>query len=257
MATGPSWDAYVAHGPNKATLQQALGSVGGPVLILLDELMDYVLHLSDASVLDSMPGEQAFLNALMDACDDVPQCRFRCRDDPLRARPGRLHARRGGLPPVRCPAPQPQRHHHCRHGNRRLRRHHPPPDLRADIVKPPARQLADAYQRAARSDPGWGDQVLDRLGTGRGLTGLAERIENSYPFDPALMDLVQNEWGKTQGFQRVRSTVAIFALAALHWTRIAQASGWVPPLIGVGDLPLAGIQRRRQGPAGALPRRPA
>ena len=71
-----SWDAFVAHGPNKDTLQQALSSVGGPVLILLDELMDYILHLSDASVLDSMPGEQAFLNALMDACDDVPQVAF-------------------------------------------------------------------------------------------------------------------------------------------------------------------------------------
>ena len=46
------------------------------MLILLDELMDYVLQLSDASALESMPGEQAFLNALMDACDDVPGVAF-------------------------------------------------------------------------------------------------------------------------------------------------------------------------------------
>jgi predicted AAA+ superfamily ATPase len=70
------WDTYVARGPNKATLQDALASVGAPVLILLDELMDYVLQLSDVSAVESMPSEQAFLNALMDACDDVPSVAF-------------------------------------------------------------------------------------------------------------------------------------------------------------------------------------
>jgi hypothetical protein len=40
-------------------------------LILLDELMDYALGLSNAGVIDTMPGEQVFLNALMDASDDV------------------------------------------------------------------------------------------------------------------------------------------------------------------------------------------
>ncbi len=238
----PKWDAYVAHGPNKDTLQQALGSVGGPVLILLDELMDYVLHLSDASVLDSMPGEQAFLNALMDACDDVPQVVFVV-----------VMIRSELDPEGYTPAAEDFRQYIARRLNRNgttiavtetadfaaiIRRR----IFERTPTMPPARPLADAYLRASRTDPGWRDQVLDRLGTGRGLTGLAERIEESYPFDPALMDLVQNEWGKTQGFQRVRSTVAIFALAALHWTRIAQAKGWVPPLIGVGDLPLAGIQ---------------
>ncbi|MFZ0230563.1 MAG: DUF499 domain-containing protein, partial [Mycobacterium sp.] len=71
-----SWDAFVARGPNKATLQDALAGVGRPVLILLDELMDYVLQVSDASAIESMPSEQAFLNALMDACDDVPRVAF-------------------------------------------------------------------------------------------------------------------------------------------------------------------------------------
>lgn len=54
---------YVAMGPNKATLQQALMDTARPVLILLDELMDYALHLSDAEHVASMPSEKAFLNA--------------------------------------------------------------------------------------------------------------------------------------------------------------------------------------------------
>jgi predicted AAA+ superfamily ATPase len=37
------FDAYVARGANKATLQEALASIGLPVLILLDELMDYAM----------------------------------------------------------------------------------------------------------------------------------------------------------------------------------------------------------------------
>jgi Protein of unknown function (DUF499) len=235
------WDALVAQGPNKTTLQRALSEVGGPVLILLDELMDYVLQLSDASVIDSMPGEQAFLNSLMDACDDVPHVAFVV-----------VMIRSELDPEGYTPAAEDFRDYVARRLNRNgttiavtetadfasiIRRR----IFERTTIAPPAGQLAEGYQETLRADPGWASQVLDRLGPGRGAAGLVKRIAAAYPFHPDLMDLVQNEWGKTQGFQRVRSTVAIFALAALHWSRIAQAGAWVPPLIGVGDLPLAGI----------------
>lgn len=70
------FDKYMSKGANKETLRDALAEVGGPVLILLDELMDYVMELSDAKVVDTMPGEKAFLNALADACDDVERVAF-------------------------------------------------------------------------------------------------------------------------------------------------------------------------------------
>src|SRR2546430_866304 len=38
---------FLREGPNKAVLARALESAGVPVLILLDELMDYALALSD------------------------------------------------------------------------------------------------------------------------------------------------------------------------------------------------------------------
>ena len=38
--------------------------------------MDYVMLLSDEQHLASMPGEKAFLNTLMDACDEVDQVAF-------------------------------------------------------------------------------------------------------------------------------------------------------------------------------------
>lgn len=236
------WDGYVAQGPNKATLQDALASVGRPVLILLDELMDYVLQLSDASAVASMPGEQAFLNALMDACDDVPGVAFVV-----------VMIRSELDPEGYSPTAEDFREYVARRLNRNgttiavtetadfaaiIRRR----IFERSKAMPPARLMAEAYQKAVRDDPAWGEQVLERLGSGRGAAGLEERIQGSYPFGPDLMDLVQNEWGKAQGFQRVRSTVAIFALAALHWVRTGAENEWVPSLIGVGDLPLAGIK---------------
>ena len=70
------YDTYSAKKANKATLREALEHVDQPVLILLDEPMDYAMALSDAKVVDTMPGEKAFLNALADACDDVERVAF-------------------------------------------------------------------------------------------------------------------------------------------------------------------------------------
>jgi len=232
------WDRYVAMGANKATIQQALTEVGHPVLILLDELMDYALALSDASVVGTMPGEQAFLSALMDACDDVPRVvlvvvMIRSELDPEGYTPlaesfrdyiGRRLNRSGITVAVTESA-----------------------DFAAIIRRRifaqvaltlPTAQLAQSYAAAVAADPAWASQVLDKLGPGKGVPSLADRLARTYPFHPDLMDLVQSEWARIRGFQRVRSTVSIFALTALYWYRAAKSGGWAPPLISTGDVPL-------------------
>lgn len=236
------WDAFVSMGPNKATIQRALASVATPVLVLLDELMDYILGLSDADSLDKMPSEQAFLNSLMDACDDVPRVAFvvvmiRSELDPE------------GYSPVAGGMRE--------YVSRRLSRNGPTvavteSDDFAAIIRRRifqrtefediARRTARALQEAAQLDGAWETQVLGKLGHGKGSANLVERVVASYPFHPDLMDLVRDDWGRAQGFQRVRSTVSIFALSALHWSRSAEAGEWSPPLIGVGDLPLGGVR---------------
>ena len=236
------YDTYVAKGANKSTLQDALASTEQPVLILLDELMDYAMELSNAGVVDTMPGEQAFLNALMDACDDVPGVVFvvvmiRSELDPEGYTPLADHFRE--------------------YIARRLNRNGTTVavtetgDFAAIIrrrifeqskTKFPTAALVKGIQKTVEKDPAWSQQVLERLGAGKGQAALADRIAETYPFHPDLMDLVQNEWAKAQGFQRVRSTVAIFALTALHWSRVAQTENWTPPLIGVGDLPIGGVK---------------
>ncbi len=229
---------YVDGGPNKEILQQALSDVGRPVLILLDELMDYVLQLSDAASIASMPSEQAFLNALMDACDDVPRVAFvvvmiRSELDERGYSPQAEGFRdyvaerlvRNGTD-GRVAVTEP--HDFASIIQRRL---FAPADVNAV-----AERLARDYSIA--SEDAWNDKVFEKLGPNRGLTGFTDRLKASYPFHPELMRLVREEWSKVQNFQRVRSTVAIFARTALHWVTEHQAGRWAPALIGVGDIPL-------------------
>jgi hypothetical protein len=227
---------HVAGGPNKSTLQQALIEAGRPVLILLDELMDYIMQLSDVAHIDTMPGEAAFLNALMDACDDVPRVAFvivMIRSE--------LDER--GYPPQAADFRDYVAARLVRNGQtvavteaqdfsaiirRRL--------FELPGAKLPVRDLARRHDAGA--DTAWRNHIFDKLGANRGLSGLDERIAASYPFHPELMRLVRDEWSQVAGFQRVRSTVAIFARTALHWSTEHNAGHWAPPLIGVGDIPL-------------------
>lgn len=230
------YQRYVAGGPNKGTLQQALAEARRPVLILLDELMDYVLQLSDATNVEGMPNEKAFLNALMDACDDVKRVAFiivMIRSE--------LDER--GYPPLAEDFRSYVSERLVRNGTtvavteaqdfasiiqRRL--------FETPKGGLPAAPIAKAF--AVASTTGWQDKVFDKLGPNRGLTGFSERVAASYPFHPDLMRLVREEWSQVQNFQRVRSTVAIFARTALHWVSEHKAGRWAPALIGVGDIPL-------------------
>lgn len=230
------YDEYLPQGSNKDTLQRALLAVKAPVLVLLDELMDYAQELSDEHHIGQMPREQAFLNALMDACDDVPRIAFvvvmirseldetgyRRTAQDFRSYISARLARNGTSISVT------ESQDFAAIIRRRLF-DNPEQDV-------PAGALADAYESAA--DDAWRTKVLDRLGQGRGLAGLADRIAGSYPFHPDLMGLVQDEWSRVQGFQRVRSTVAIFARTAMHWVDQHEAGRWSPALIGTGDIPL-------------------
>jgi hypothetical protein len=231
------WDALVAQGPNKATLQRALASLGQPVLILLDELMDYAMALSDAKWVDTMPTEQAFLNALMDACDDVPRVVFvvvmiNSEIDERGYTPAASGFRdyiAARLVRNGTTVPVTESQDFAGILRRRL--------FEAPSQQIPAQLLADELVAVTDADPAWVDKVFAKLGGSR-LMGLADRVADSYPFHPDLVALVQREWSQVQGFQRVRSTVAIFALTALNWMNEARAGRWVPSLIGVGDIPL-------------------
>jgi hypothetical protein len=230
------WQRYIDLGANKTTLQAAFAEVARPVLVVIDELMDYAMALTDQTAIGGLPGEQAFLNALTDAVDDQPgvalvvvmirsdedQAGYHPAAEEMRDYLAARLQRNGETVTVTDPDDFAQII------RRRL-------FARAD-VDTAARTVADAYVTAA--DDAWTTQVYGKLGSGRTLAQLADRIMETYPFHPDLFELVSKEWSKVQAYQRVRSTVAIFARTALHWVTEQEAGQWAPYLIGPGDIPL-------------------
>ena len=230
------WQHYFRLGPNKGTLQEVFAEAAKPVLIVIDELMDYAMALTNQDAIGGLPGEQGFLNALADAVDDQPQVglvvvMIRSDEDESGYHPAaeemreylaaRLQ-RNGETVTVTDPADFAQII------RRRLFN-------RSDVVKPAA-ALANNFVAAAEGP--WVDQVYGKLGAGRGVARLSERIADTYPFHPDLFDLVSKEWSIVQAFQRVRSTVAIFARTVLYWVTEHERGHWCPVLVGTGDIPL-------------------
>lgn len=234
-----TYDRLRAQGADKATVSEALQLVGKPVLVLIDELMDYVAAAAANEYVNRLQSdEHHFLNSLFDACDDVEHVAVllvMIRSDldqhgyPQVAQDFRefLQARvnRNGKP-----APVSESKDFLSIIRRRL--FATPPD--EALVS----QAVDAFKVSV--DDTWREQVFDRLPGGRNLTTVADRLGSAYPFHPDLVSLVQDEWSTTRGFQRVRSTVRIFATTLLHWFQEHDAGRWVPPIVGIGDLPLNG-----------------
>ncbi|TFB67194.1 ATP-binding protein [Cryobacterium sp. Hz7] len=230
------WLHFSSLGANKATLQAVFAEINRPVLVLIDELMDYAMALTDQSAIGGMPGEQAFLNALADAVDDQPRVALvvvmiRSDEDEAGYHPAaeemreylsaRLQ-RNGETVTVTEPADFAQII------RRRL--------FAVGAIDHAAKRTAQGIVAAAL-DP-WLTQVYGQLGSGRSISRLQDRIVDTYPFHPDLFDLVTKEWSIVQAFQRVRSTVAIFARTVLYWVNQHEAGEWAPDLIGPGDIPL-------------------
>lgn len=234
-----TYDRLRSQGADKATITEALRLVGKPVLILIDELMDYVAAAASNEYANRLQSdEHQFLNSLFDACDDVQNVAVllvMIRSDldqhgyPQIAHDFRefLQSRvnRNGKP-----APVSESKDFLSIIRRRL------------FVTPPDDALVSEAVAAfqAEVDATWREQVYDRLPGGRNLTTVTGRLGAAYPFHPDLVALVQDEWSTTVGFQRVRSTVRIFAATLLHWFKENEAGRWVPPIVGIGDLPLNG-----------------
>ncbi len=70
---------------------------------------------------------------------------------------------------------------------------------------------------------------------------LRSRIAQSYPFHPALIDLMRERWGSLPSYQRTRGALQFLA-TAIHalWAGNVQTQ----PLLGPGDVPLADGQVR-------------
>ena len=230
------YNRYVAVGSNKGSLRRALEEVDRPVLVLLDEIMDYALKLSTGELASALlPAEQSFLADLMEAVTQVPRVvlvlvmiRSEYDDQGYNVHAAGFRdyisarVERNG---TKVAVTEPQDFRSI---------------MRRRIFEPaealPTEQLATAWTKAASE--AWQEGVFERLGSRRSLTGFGARLAETYPFHPDLMALVEDDWARNTGFQRVRSTVRIFASSAYHWANERAQSRWAPLLVGVGDVPL-------------------
>ena len=228
------WETYKDHTANKESLAEALHDVGRPVLILIDEIMDYIRWVSNKDEQLAL-ADMAFLRALLDAVNDVDNCVLvvvmiasdrdrialndtgqRCRNEleDLLVRNGEATTVSGGGDFAEII-------------RRRLFANQPP----AEVVSATARWFLQHMHGH------WGQGVLSQVGAV--TERFAERVARCYPFHPSLIHLAEEEWSQHAGFQRVRSTIQVFAATVYELAERSKKGEWVPELIGPGDLPLS------------------
>lgn len=237
---GHRYDAFKDHTTNKAKIAEALGSVGRPVLILIDEIMDYIRAVAasdpDGSVLD-----MAFLRALLDVVNDVPNCAAVMvmiasdKDNMVMTDTGTAH--RGELEDLLT---RNARTTAVTGGGdfaeiiqRRL--------FNERVSNVVADATADRFLGEIRG--AWETKVFKKI-SGWSKSEFRSQVSRCYPFHPELIALAEDEWAQHAGFQRVRSIIRVFASAAHEQARRALAGEWAPELIGSGDLPLEFNQLR-------------
>ncbi len=237
---GHRYDRFKEHITSKKHLAESLRSVERPVLILIDEIMDYI-RLVAVNDTDDALRDMAFLRALLDVVNDVPNCvvvmvmiasdqddmalnetgsKCQAELEQLLNRNGRTTAVTGGGDFAEII-------------RRRL------------FERLPSRsetdQVANRFLDHMRGL--WTTKVFDKL-SGPPQSEFRDAVARSYPFHPSLIGLAENEWAQHAGFQRVRSTIRLFAATAYEQSRRAADGEWVPELIDSGDLPLQQHQVR-------------
>ena len=232
--TYKKWEIYKPHVASKGRLAEALVDVGRPVLILVDEVMDYIRWASnqdDKLALDDM----AFLRSLLETVNKVDNCALVVVM--IASDKDRIALNERGM---KC-----QRELEdllTRNGQsttvssggdfadiirRRLFQAPPPIEVTNATANLFLEQMVgpwhDAFKKAGKSSD----------------VAFQNKVARSYPFHPSLIELVENEWSLNAGFQRVRSTIQVFAATVFALKEQAAQGEWVPTLIGTGDLPLS------------------
>ena len=104
-----------------------------------------------------------------------------------------------------------------------------PPDPRA------AGAAAEAWRGAfTRTRRAWAQSDVERRQADEDGLALRDRITASYPFHPALIDVMRERWAAVPEFQRTRGALRFLASCL----RAAHRSGRSRALLGPGDVPI-------------------
>jgi hypothetical protein len=221
---------------DKHRIVEALTAVGRPVLILVDEILDYVRQLSLSENANLAIKDMAFLRALFDSVNDVPHVvavvvmiaseadnidldeagqKRRQELDDLLVRNGETATINDNTDFAAI-----------------LRRRLFDGTAPAEVLK------ATATAFTSKMTGSWRTKVFDSV-SATASPEFPDEVARCYPFHPQLMAMAEQEWAKLAGFQRVRSTIRIFAATAHAQYQRGKAGAWAPLLVGPGDLPLS------------------
>ncbi|MDQ1734120.1 MAG: hypothetical protein QOH56_371 [Pseudonocardiales bacterium] len=232
------YERYLPYWNDKSKIAEAIKAINRPVLVIVDEVLDYVGNgLDGANKPDLAAQDMAFLRALLDVVNDVPNVALlavmiasdvdktslsaaaRDRRDDLNTL-----LERNGLPATVTEVSD---------FASILRRRLFDSDPAAEVLAATANQF-----QAVLSDKTWSKNVWDSI-SADWRQRWNEEVTACYPFHPMLMAMAKEEWSQVTGFQRVRSTIRIFAATVFAQQQRGKAGEWVPALIGPGDLPLS------------------
>jgi len=232
------YERYQPFFSDKSKIAEAFRAVNRPVLVIVDEILDYVGNgLDGANKPELAAQDMAFVRALLDVINDVPHVALLAvmiaSDKDKTSLSPAAKERRDDL-------------------NTLLERNGTPATVTevgdfADILRrrlfdgePPAEVLVAtaAQYEPVHNDPAWTKNVWDAAGAGW-REHWSQQVTECYPFHPYLIAIAREEWSQVTGFQRVRSTIRIFAATVYAQQQRGRAGEWVPALIGPGDLPLS------------------
>jgi hypothetical protein len=232
------FERYQPYWSDKHKIAEAIRAVDRPVLIIIDEVLDYIGNGLDGTNKPELAAQDmAFLRALLDVINDVPHVAMVAvmiaSDTDKTALSRAARERRDDL-------------------NSLLERNGTPATVTevgdfADILRrrlfdaEPAAEVLNATAKLFEpvlAEKSWTKHVWEPIGADW-RRRWAEEVAACYPFHPMLMSLAKEEWSKVTGFQRVRSTIRIFAATVYAQQQRGKVGEWVPALIGPGDLPLS------------------
>lgn len=232
------YDRYKSFWSDKSKIAEALRAVNKPILIIVDEILDYVGNgLEGAGRPDLVAQDMAFIRALLDAVNDVPNVSMLvvliASDRDRTALTVEGQARRDDLNSLLDRNGQASVVTEVADFADILRR-------RLFDTEPPTEviEATAALYAGTHLDKAWVKGVWDPIGS-KWRRDWIEQVSRCYPFHPMLIGIAADEWSLVTGFQKVRSTIRIFAATVYAQQQRGVRGEWVPTLIGPGDLPLS------------------
>ncbi|MDT5027469.1 MAG: hypothetical protein QOE61_3895 [Micromonosporaceae bacterium] len=227
---------YKDFNGDKNKIAEALTAIGRPVLILVDEIMDYIRQLSDTEHANLAVRDMAFLRALLESVNNVPNVAavivmIASEKDNIDLDDAGQR-RRNELDDLLIRNGEPATINDNTDFAAILRRRLFEGTAPTEVLTATARTFT------TRMTGPWRDKVFKAV-PATASPEFADEVARCYPFHPQLMSLAEQEWATLAGFQRVRSTIRIFAATAHALHKRGKAGEWTPLLVGPGDLPLS------------------